>query len=84
MNLSTPDKKVSEQLLGIAVGLDRILEEIAGQRMSFSLVVFNAEAGSRMNYVSNCDRADVVAAMKSLIKGWEEGMPDFKAHELDS
>ena len=83
MNISTPDRKVSEQLQVIAKELDERLENVAGQRMSFSLVVFNAEPGSRMNYVANCQRQDVADAMKSLLKGWEQGMPDIKTHEIE-
>ena len=50
--------------------------------MGFSLVVFNAEPGSRLNYVSNCDRQEVYSALKSLIAGWEDGMPDIPSHEI--
>ena len=84
MGLSTPDRKISESLRGVADGLDEALEEIAGQKMQFSLIVFQTEPDSRMNYISNCQRDDVVAAMKSLLDGWEQGMPDIKAHELQS
>lgn len=84
MKLSAPDRKISEQLKSIADKLDKQLETIAGQRMSFSLVVFNAEAESRMNYIANCNRQDVANAMKSLLHGWEQGMPDIKAHEMES
>jgi hypothetical protein len=66
----------------LADTLNGLLEDIAGKPMGFSLIVFNAEAGSRMNYVSNCDRQEVINAMKSLLAGWEQGMPDIPAHEI--
>jgi hypothetical protein len=84
MKVAEADKKVSEQLQNVAKGLNQLLEEIAGQKMGFSLVVFNAEAGSRLNYVSNCDRGEVEKALGELLAGWKKGMPDIKAHELDS
>jgi len=82
MKTATPDRKVSEQLRLIADELDKRLEDVAGQRMSFSLVVFNAEAGSRMNYVSNTNRDEVANALTSLLVGWGKGMPDIPAHEI--
>ena len=82
MKLATPDRKVSEQLRQIADELDKRLEDVAGQRMSFSLIVINAEPGSRMNYVANCNRDDVANALSSLLAGWGKGMPDIPAHEI--
>ena len=82
MKTSKPDRLVSESLRAIADELSAKLEEVTGQRMSFSLVVFNSEAGSRMNYISNCQREDAHQALKSLIHGWEQGMPDIPAHEI--
>jgi len=35
-----------------------------------------------MNYISNADRDDACAALKSLVHGWEQGMPDIPAHEI--
>jgi len=77
------DKKISVAMKKIAKHLDEYLEEIAGERMAFSLVVFNVEPNSRMSYVSNCKREEAHAALKSLVMGWEKGMPDIPAHELD-
>jgi len=75
------DTKTSEQLKDIADKLGVLLAEAAGQKMNFSLIVFQAEVGSRMNYISNCKREDVVHAMTSLLNGWREGMPDIPANE---
>lgn len=62
--------------------LDSRLEAVAGQPMGFSLLIFQSVEGSRMNYVSNCDRDDVIQAMRSLLKGWEDGMPDIPGHKV--
>lgn len=83
MKVSPADIAVSESMQALAGSLDSLLRDIAGQRMGFSLIVFNAEENSRMNYVSNCDRAEVEAALKSLLAGWEQGMPDVPAHEVN-
>lgn len=80
--MSAPEIKVSKQLREIASELDKRLESTAGQKIGFSLLVFNTSEGSRMNYVSNCDRESVVNAMQSLLNGWDQGMTDIKAHEI--
>lgn len=82
MKVAREDIAISKAMQGLASTLSDQLEGIAGRPMGFSLVVFNAEAGSRMNYVSNCDRQEVYNALKSLISGWEAGMPDIKSHEI--
>lgn len=82
MKVSLADQKVSMELQGLACDIDKALEKIAGQKMGFSLVVFNAQAGSRMNYISNCDRQEVASALTSLLAGWKQGMPDVKAHDV--
>lgn len=82
MKISPEDRAVSEAMQALAGSLSSLLEEIAGKPMGFSLIVFNAEAGSRMNYVSNYDRQEVINAMKSLLAGWDAGMPDVPTHEI--
>ncbi|GAB5451855.1 MAG: hypothetical protein Hals2KO_21830 [Halioglobus sp.] len=82
MKVAPEDRAVSESMQALADALHGLLEEIAGKPMGFSLIVFNAEPGSRLNYVSNCDRQEVMNAMKSLLAGWEGGMPDIPAHEI--
>jgi hypothetical protein len=77
-----PEITVSMAMQPLADQIDKILEEIAGERMGFSLVVFNTKPGSRMNYVSNCDREEVINALSSLLDGWEQGMPDIPAHKV--
>jgi hypothetical protein len=71
-----------KQLRNVAKFLDIKLSEIAGRKMLFSLLIFNTESGSRMSYISNTNRDDVIAAMKALIDGWENGMPDIPAHKI--
>lgn len=82
MKVAEPDRRISQQLRQIADELDKRLEETAGEHKLFSLVVFQSEPGSRMNYISNARREDVIHAMQSLLQGWNAGMPDIPAHEI--
>jgi len=66
----------------IADEMEKRLEGLTGRKMMFSLCVFNSEAGSRINYVSNCKRSDVASCWQSMLRGWAEGMPDIPAHKL--
>jgi len=81
-SLHPADKAVSEAMQQLADELSERLEQIAGQKMMFSLCVFNSAPGSRINYVSNCDRSDVANCWKSMLHGWEQGMPDIPAHKV--
>ncbi len=83
MKTANADRLVSKALREIADELTTRLENAAGQRMGFSLIVFSGVEGSRMNYISNCKRSDVHAALKSLLGGWGKGMPDIPAHKID-
>jgi hypothetical protein len=56
MTTSPADRLVSENLKDLASEIGQRLIEITGESMGFSLVVFNATPGSRLNYVSNCSR----------------------------
>ena len=73
--------KVSYSLQGIAQGLDDAITEIAGEQVGFALVVFTPD---RAQYVSNCDRSEVVAGLKELLTLWDEGMPDIPAHKVSA
>ncbi|MGY5853600.1 MAG: hypothetical protein RTU92_08560 [Candidatus Thorarchaeota archaeon] len=78
----SPDLKISKEMQSIAKYVSRKLDKVAGKHMAFSLLVFNVEEHSRMNYCSNCDREEVYSALKALLESWEQGMPDIKAHNV--
>lgn len=82
MKISDADRKVSEHLRAIANQLDKAIEQAAGKRMGFSLVVFNDTPGSRVNYCSNCDRDEVAKALIEMLANWDAGMPDIPSHEI--
>jgi hypothetical protein len=83
--MSTPEQKmrlVSEKLQELASHLDKYLEEVAGERVSLSLIVFT---NPRFQYISNTsDRTDIAGALQALIDGWKKGMPDIPAHKVNS
>jgi len=82
MATSKIDNEVSRELQEIFTRLLHDIERVAGREMSVSLCIFNSEPGSRINYISNCDREDVAIAWASMIKGWKDGMPDIPAHKI--
>ena len=71
--------KVSKEMQTVATVVSRILEEIAGEPMGFTLVVFTE---GRASYVSNCKRGEVIQELKTLLSYWDAGMPDVKAHDV--
>lgn len=72
--------KVSRELQGIAQALDKVLAEVAGERVAFTLLVFTE---GRANYVSSASREDSVRELKELLALWESGEEDVPAHKLD-
>lgn len=73
-------RNVSLALQTIAQEIDVRLADIAGRRVGFSLVVYT---DGRLQYVSNStDRAEIAAVLRKLLAGWEKGMPNVPAHEI--
>jgi len=70
---------ISKALQPWAQGIDETITDLVGHKVGFCLVVFT---GERAQYVSNCDRQEVAAALRELLTRWEQGMPDIKAHEV--
>lgn len=80
--MNKAEQAVSEAMQDLMTELNKKITKIAGQEMGISLCVFNAVAGGRINYVSNCERYKVRDAWLSMIKGWDGGMPDIAAHKV--
>lgn len=62
----------------LARGLDKILNgDLKGKdrKVGFTLLLFNFGDEGNVNYVSNAERADMIASMKLLLARWE-GQPD--------
>lgn len=77
------DQEISKGLQDLAALVNKEIKKLSGKETGFALVVFNAEAGSRMNYISNCARNEVANAFESLLVGWKAGMPDIPAHKVN-
>lgn len=61
----------------LAKGIDEILNgNVSPKKNGFVILVFPFDQveGSRTNYVSNCDRKDIVAALKEVTARFE-GQP---------
>jgi len=63
----SPDTAISIALQDVARELSEKLEEIAGERTAFSLVVFNSDPKAPVNYISNCKRSEVATAFEELL-----------------
>lgn len=69
--------KEAETMRAIAEALDDVLNGARRPKANgFVVLVFplNGPEGARTNYVSNCDRKDIVVAMKEAIARFE-GQP---------
>jgi len=77
------DTQASLLMQALAAGVNSALKMSVGDGMGFMLIVFQSEDGGRCNYVSNCDRAEVIKSMEFLLQRWKEGMPDIPAHKLN-
>lgn len=76
--------KAAAELQALASGLDRALQRVTGgERLGFSLIIWPSHTAERCNYVSNCPRPDVVAALEALLARWKAGMPDVPGHEVN-
>lgn len=71
--------KVSQNLQGIAHGIDDAIKEIAGERIGFTLLVFTE---GRASYISTVSREESVREIKHLLDLWGQGMPDVPAHNV--
>ncbi len=84
-NKSNTDIIISENLKDLFNNLINELTDLTGKNdIGLSLVIFNHKNNSRLNYISNCKRNEVIKVWLTLINGWEKGMPDIPAHEYQS
>lgn len=79
--MNNADITISQAMPGLAKALDESIENLSGEQRGFLLVVFNSESDGHMNYVSNCNRNQVMNALKSLITKWEAGELDTPIHK---
>ncbi|MBP6564063.1 MAG: hypothetical protein KA200_00460 [Burkholderiales bacterium] len=75
--MSAKAKRLSVALQDIAALLETELASYAGERVAFVLMV-NIDGITQ--YVSNTDRSDGVALVRSLLDRWNAGRADIPAH----
>lgn len=68
----------NQLMRALARGIDETLNP-HGKRIGFVLLVvpFEQPHGARTNYVSNCDRQDILTALKEVVARFE-GQPEQK------
>lgn len=63
------------QMNALAKAIDELLNGDKPREVGFVLLVFPFEKAvtpdSHMNYISNAERSDMIAAMKELLANWE-------------
>ena len=79
----SPEVKTSIAMQELAKAISESLMAITGEDMGFMLMVFNTTNDARTNYISNCDREEVIDSMKFLLDKWADGLPDIPAHEVN-
>lgn len=71
--------KISIEAANIAKALDKHIEDIAGERIGFTLMIYTDD---RATYISNCSRELAINELKTLLEYWEADMPDIPAHKI--
>ena len=69
--------QLSIHLQDVAESLDKLLEQLAGERCSFVLVV---QADKVAQYVSNTERKDGAELIEGLLERWKANRADIPAH----
>ena len=72
--------KISKKIKKIAKRIDVLIKNACGERVGFTLIIYTPDNAS---YVSSVTREDNMKQLKHLLKSWEEGKPDVKAHEIN-
>lgn len=70
---------LSRGLQQIARDLDKAIENTAGERVAFTLLVFTE---GRASYISTASRPESVREIQHLLELWGHGQPDVPAHEV--
>lgn len=78
MNPTT--RKISEELNSIANRLLVDMEEVTGEQLHFTLLVYTEE---RTQYVSNVSREDSIDQIEFYLKMLKAGMEPIPLHKLN-
>jgi CRP-like cAMP-binding protein len=73
--------RLSEHLQAVAKTISLLLDRHAGEHVMFALHIYGEGAERRAQYVSNCQREVVKAAMRELLDLWDKtGSDDGPYH----
>ena len=75
--------EISRHMQRIGKGLDEVIEEIAGRRLAFTLVVFSDTPEGMASYISTASRDTNMEMFADLTAKWQAGHPDIPAHEVN-
>ena len=65
------EEKQRQAMNDLARILDQTLNRDGKKRWGFALLVYHFGEPSRMNYIGNGKRADMLVALKELVARWE-------------
>lgn len=67
-----PDDPIPDDIRGVMNGIGHLIDEAIGEhadrKMGFMLMVFDFGEGSRMSYISNAERGDILKALQEFIE----------------
>lgn len=71
--------ETEKKMQSMAKALDAALNGAGPRKNGFVLLVMPLDVpqGARTNYVSNCDRKDIIVALKEVVARFE-GQPDLR------
>ena len=75
----TETQLIEDNLRELADNIDDWIEQTAGKRLAFNVVIYT---GLRPQYIGNCSREDAVKALRELLTYWESGALDIKPSEV--
>lgn len=75
--MTSQSARLSVALQDIADGIEGALEDVAGERIAFVLVL---QADGVAQYISNASRADGTDLIESLLARWKANRADIPAH----
>ena len=85
MAISEAQRNLSHHLSAVAECIDELILAASGEKMGFSLVIWNRIDGGQAQYISNCARPECIKGLKLLLKQWqaleEISEPEVPLHE---
>ena len=80
--MSSKDIELSMKLAALAAALDDLLQEEYGERMGFALIVapLGRPSETLVQYASNIQSTDAQGMIRTLLKRWEQKLPDVPLH----